>query len=142
MSALQEFVMILPPGAVIAVADGEKLVMFENHGDERQLKLRTVPTAPVEKGSKSSGASHHSSSANPNESQAAEDGFASGTASLLNREVLNHSITSLVIIAAPRTLGELRKHYHKALVAVLLHEIPKDLTGHSISDIEKTLMAA
>ena len=134
--------MMLPQGAVVAVADGEKLVMFENEGDERELKLRTLPAPSVEAGSTSSGAGHHSSAANPNESQAAEDGFASGTASLLNRQVLDGTISNLVIIAAPRTLGELRKHYHKALSAVLMHEIAKDLTGHSMKDIEKTLAAA
>ena len=134
--------MMLPSGAVVAVADGEKLVLLQNQGDERDLKLTTLPAATVESGSTSSGAGHHSSAANPNESQAAEDGFASGTASLLNRQVLDGTIKSLVIIAAPRTLGELRKHYHKALVAVLLHEVAKDLTGHSVRDIEKTLLAA
>lgn len=134
--------MMLPSGAVVAVADGEKLVLLQNHGDERDMKLTALPAATVESGSTSAGAGHHSSAANPNESQAAEDGFASGTASLLNRQVLDGTIKSLVIIAAPRTLGELRKHYHKALVAVLLHEVAKDLTGHSVRDIEKTLLAA
>ena len=134
--------MMLPHGAVVAVADGEKLVMYQNDGDEREMKLRTLPAANVAIGGTSSGARHHSSAANPNESQAAEDGFASGTASLLNRQVLDGAISNLVIIAAPRTLGELRKHYHKALVAVLMQEIAKDLTGHSVRDIEKTLVAA
>jgi protein required for attachment to host cells len=134
--------MMLPQGAVVAVADGEKLVMFHNDGDEREMKLRALPAAHVVSGSTNSGAGHHSSAANPNESQAAEDGFASGTANLLNRQVLDGDISNLVIIAAPRTLGELRKHYHKALTAVLIHEIAKDLTGHSLRDIEKTLTAA
>lgn len=134
--------MMLPQGAVVAVADGEKLVLLENEGDEREMKLKALPAVTVQSGSTSSGAGHHNSAANPNESQAAEDGFASGTASLLNRQVLDGEISNLVIIAAPRTLGELRKHYHKSLSAVLLHEIPKDLTGHSLRDIEKTLTAA
>ena len=134
--------MLLPKGAIVAVADGETLVMFRNDGDEREMKLRTLPDANVVSGAKGSGARHHSSAANPDESQAAEDGFASGTADLLNRQVLDGTISDLVIIAAPRTLGELRKHYHKALTAILKHEITKELTGHSLHDIEKTLAAA
>ena len=47
-----------------------------------------------------------------------------------------------MIIAAPRTLGELRKHYHKALTALLRHELPKDLTGHSADEIAKALTSA
>ena len=134
--------MILPLGAIVAVIDGEKLVMLKNHGDEREMKLSAMPTVHVEGESAGSGARHHSSAANPDESQAAEDGFAAGAANLLNRQVLDGAISSLVIIAAPRTLGELRKHYHKALIAVLQHEIAKDLTGHAVRDIEKTLAAA
>ncbi len=61
---------------------------------------------------------------------------------MLNKRVLDGEIASLIIVAAPRTLGELRKHYHKALTAVLTGEISKDLTGHSMSDVQKTIMAA
>ena len=46
------------------------------------------------------------------------------------------------IIAAPRALGEMRKHYHKTLSAKLLGEISKDLTGHPIADIESAIQAA
>jgi protein required for attachment to host cells len=53
--------------------------------------------------------------------------------------VLDGKITDLVIIAAPRTLGELRKHYHKKLSATLVGEIAKDLTGHAVQDIEKAI---
>ena len=61
---------------------------------------------------------------------------------MLNKRVLDGKIESLIIVAAPRTLGELRKHYHKELSAILEGEIAKDLTGHSIADVEKTIAAA
>jgi protein required for attachment to host cells len=134
--------MILPQGAVVAVADGEKFVMFQNHGNEGEMALREMPAVSVESGSTSSGAHHYSSAADPNASQAAEDSFASGAVNLLNRHVLDGAIAGLVIIAAPKTLGEMRKHYHKALVAILLKEIAKDLTTRSVHEIEKSLVAA
>ena len=56
--------------------------------------------------------------------------------------MLDGKITDLVIVAAPRALGELRKHYHQKLSAVLVGEIAKDLTGHAVHDIEKTIAAA
>ena len=71
-----------------------------------------------------------------------EDSFAAGTAELLNRQVLGGQIDNLIIIAAPRTLGELRKHYHQKLSAVLIGEIAKDLTGHSAQEIEKAVAGA
>ncbi len=134
--------MQLPKGATVAVADGEKLNLFRNTGDEANPKLTALPGADVGSDNKGSGARHHSSSANPDDSQVEEDSFSAGIADLLNRQVLDGKITDLVIIAAPRALGELRKHYHKKLSATLRGEIAKDLTGHAVQDIEKTIAAA
>lgn len=134
--------MQLPKGATVAVADGEKLNLFRNNGDEANPKLTALPQADVESDNKGSGARHQSSSANPDDSQVEEDGFAAGVVDFLNRQVLDGKIDDLVIIAAPRTLGELRKHYHKKLSATLIGEIAKDLTGHPVQDIEKTIAAA
>lgn len=134
--------MLVPKGTIVAVADGEKLNLFSNTGDEAALALTAMPEVDVESVNKGSGASHQSSSANPDDNQAAEDGFAGGIADLLNKRVLDGKISDLIIIAAPRTLGELRKSYHKKLSEVLRGEIPKDLTGHAVHDIEKTLAAA
>ena len=64
------------------------------------------------------------------------------TAAWLNQEVLGRRIDDLVVVAAPKSLGELRKHYHKALQAKLLGELAKDLTGHSVADIEAALAKA
>ena len=134
--------MKLPKNAVIAVADGETLNLYRNTGDESAPSLTAMPDADVAATNGGSGGRHQSSSANPSDSQQDEDGFAAGIAALLNKRVLDGKIDDLVIIAAPRTLGELRKHYHKSLEAKLVGEIAKDLTGHSTGDIEKTLAAA
>jgi protein required for attachment to host cells len=134
--------MHLPENTVIAVADGEKLNLFQNEGDASNIKLRALPEPEVDSSKISSGGRHSSSAANPDDSQQEEDGFGKGVAEMLNKQVLDGKIKSLVIIAAPRTLGELRKGYHKSLSEVLLGEIDKDLTGHSVQDIEKVLAAA
>jgi protein required for attachment to host cells len=134
--------MLLPQGTIVAVADGEKFNLFQNTGDESNPALTAMAEPEVESVNKGSGASHQSSSSNPDESQAAEDGFAGGIADLLNKQVLDGKIADLVIIAAPRTLGELRKSYHKKLSEVLRGEISKDLTGHATHDIEKAIAAA
>jgi protein required for attachment to host cells len=134
--------MQLPRGATVAVADGEKLNLFRNSGDELNPKLTAVPGTATENENRGSGARHHSSSANHDASQLEEDSFSVGVADLLNKQVLSGTITGLVIIAAPRTLGELRKHYHAKLSAVLISEISKDLTGHAVHDVEKAIAAA
>jgi protein required for attachment to host cells len=134
--------MKIPKGATVAVADGEKLNLFRNSGDEANPSLTAQPVEDVANDNKGSGARHVSSSANPDASQVEEDSFAAGIAGMLNTHVLDGKITALIIIAAPRTLGELRKHYHQKLSAVLVGEVAKDLTGHAVHDIEKALAAA
>ena len=134
--------MDIPKGATVAVVDGEKLNVFRNTGDEANPRLTAAAVDDVTNDNKGSGARHQSSSANPDSSQIEEDSFAAGTADLLNRQVLDGQIANLIVIAAPRTLGELRKHYHQSLSAVLVGEIPKDLTGHSAQEIEKVVAAA
>ncbi|WP_242154187.1 host attachment family protein [Sphingomonas sp. BAUL-RG-20F-R05-02] len=134
--------MKLPKNAVVAVADGETLHLFRNSGDEGSPSLTALPDAHVSTTNKGSGSRHLSSSANPSDSQQDEDSFAAGVAELLNKRVLDGKIDDLVVIAAPRTLGELRKHYHKSLEAKLAGEISKDLTGHSPQDIAKAIASA
>ncbi|WP_037514908.1 MULTISPECIES: host attachment family protein [unclassified Sphingomonas] len=132
----------LKKGALVAVVDGEHLKLFKNSGDAGSLKLTEQPTGDVSTENMGSGGRHQSSSANPSDSQQDEDAFAAGVAEVLNKKLMGGSIDELVIIAAPRTLGELRKHYHKTLSAKLVGEVSKDLTGHSVADIEKAVTAA
>ncbi len=133
--------MMLPKGTTIAVADGEKLRLFRNAGDEAALKLAPLAHPDVNATSNRS-ASRQASSGNPDDGQGSEDNFAVGIVDLLNKEVLEGRISGLVVIAAPRALGEMRKHYHKALAGKLLGEIAKELTGHSLADVETAIGAA
>ena len=128
---LKENTTKIPKGAIIAVADGEILNLFCNDGDEATPQLSALPEAEVDASNKGSGGRQPSSSANPSDSQQDEDGLAAGTAKLLNKRVLDEEIDNLIIVAAPRTLGELRKYYHKSLTTILVGEIAKDLTGHT-----------
>lgn len=134
--------MQIPHGTVVAVADGAKFVLFHNTGDAAHPKLEALPVPPVDTHNHSSGQHRPSTDGNPADSQQEEDAFAAGTAAILNRQVLDGKIKDLVVIAAPRTLGELRRHYHKTLSAVLRAEVSKDLTGHPVADIEKAVAGA
>jgi protein required for attachment to host cells len=74
--------------------------------------------------------------------QQEEDRFAADTAEKLKTRALANDFDSLIIIAPPRTLGELRKHYHHSVSSRLSGELAKELTGRPIPDIEKALAAA
>lgn len=134
--------MQLPKGATVAVVDGETFNLFRNDGDEAGLKLVAAPHAEDPDHPKGAGAGRHGSSANPDGGQDEEDGFSAGVAQYLNKGVLEGRISHLLVIAAPRTLGALRKQYHAKLQAALVGEIAKDLTGHAVGDVEAAVAGA
>ncbi|MGR6327636.1 host attachment family protein [Sphingomonas sp. XXL09] len=71
--------------------------------------------------------------------QQEEDRFAAETAEMLKKRALSNAFETLIIVAPPKTLGELRKHYHKEVSNRLAGELAKDLTGHTVADIEQAL---
>lgn len=108
--------MILPTGTTVAVADGETIRLFHNTGVKPGVHLVeiTAARAPAHSGS---GARHHTGPANPDGRRLVEDDFAAATAAFLNRLSLDGTIEHLVVVSDPRTLGELRKHFHHDLEA-------------------------
>jgi protein required for attachment to host cells len=134
--------MQIPNGATVAVADGQKLSLFRNSGDEAKPKLTALPVDSIDTSNKSGGAGHSSSSANPDDRTQDEDGFAAGVVDLLNKQAVAGKLSGLIVIAAPKTLGEMRKHYHAKLNEVLVGEVSKDLTGQTSADIENAIAAA
>lgn len=133
--------MQLPKGTLVAVADGEKLILFRNGGTGAAAELTALPEIAVDDHNMGSGNRHQSSASNPDDSTQNEDSFAAGVADYLNKQVMGGKVEHVVVIAAPRALGELRKHYHTTLSAALVGEIAKELTGHTVADIEKALAA-
>lgn len=134
--------MQLSNGGHVAVVDGAHFALFRNTADGGEVKLSAEPPVSIKADQHGSDLGHASSSANPGDSQQDEDGFAIGVADHLNKLALGGKLTELVVIAAPRTLGELRKHYQKTLEAVVAKELSKDLTGRSQAEIEKAVASA
>jgi protein required for attachment to host cells len=126
----QENVMLLPHGTIIALVDGSKFELLRNTGTEAEPELSPF-AAPALDSSNRSGASHRSVPGNHDETQVSEDAHAIAATEWLNAEVLAHRIDNLVIIASPRTLGEMRQNYHGELEKVLKGELAKDLAGRS-----------
>ncbi len=146
--------MLIPTGTLIAVVDGARLLLLRNVGDTRRLDLEVVHadaqdlSAAREQAADRPGRSFQSFS--PRRSayeetdfkQLAEDRFAAEAAALLNAMALAGDIRRLVVIAAPRTLGEMRPHFHKVLSERIAAEIPKTLTGRSVAELERILAEA
>ena len=132
--------MKLSKGALVAVVDGEKLALFVNSGGQ---EISLSPRATPEIADRVSGAAGRTSSgANPDNDTQAEDGFAVGVTEVINKWVLNNKVEHLLVIAAPKTMGQLRKGWHKETTARIVGEISKDLTGHSADDIATAIEKA
>ena len=146
--------MRIPNGGFVVVTDGGRMLFLRNSGDAEYPNLevervRENDNPPDrEQGSDKAGTSHASVGASRSSMeetdfhQLQEDRFAAETADRLRTRALNGDFESLIIVAPPKTLGELRKHYHKEVENRLLGEIGKDLTGHPVDEIEKIIMAA
>lgn len=134
--------MILPHDTVVAVADGANLKLFRNRGIETHLDLIEVSHPAVAPNNPGSGSRHRSNSFNPDVHRKEEDSFAAASANQLNHMALDGSLERLYVIADPRTLGELRKHFHSALRNKIIGELTKDLTGHSVHQITAAIQHA
>lgn len=146
--------MQVPHNSVVVVADGKKMLFFRNEGDAEFPKLeverkrvqdnppdREQGTDEAGRTFDASGGAGRSAYEETDFHQLEEDRFAHETAEILKKRALRNEFESLIIVAPPRTLGELRKHYHKEVQKRLSAEVAKDLTGHPVAEIEKILQA-
>ena len=149
--------MQVPNNGYVLVADGRKMLFFRNEGDEAFPNLQVV-TATEQHNPKTSeqvtdapgstfssvGATGLRSGQRSSYSETdfhtlEETRFAQDAADMLKRRALANEYESLLIVAPPSTLGDLRKHYHKEVERRLLGEIPKDLTNHPVDQIERII---
>jgi protein required for attachment to host cells len=89
-----------------------------------------------------SGPRYRTGSANPHGWRLVEDDFAAATAAFLNKLSLDGTIEHLVIVSDPRTLGEMRKHYHRDLRGKIIGEIAKDFSRRPLEDITSLIADA
>ncbi len=146
--------MQIPHNSYVLVADGKKSLFFRNegdgdypnlvverkdgHADQEDRELKTDDRGRTF----SSVGDGRSAYEETDYHQQAEDRFAAETAEMLKERALRQEFEQLIVVAPPRTLGELRKHYHKEVEKRLAGELAKDLTSHPVEEIEKILSAA
>ena len=145
--------MPLANNALVLVTDGRKTLFFRNHGDENQIDLRTE--AHDEREDRKDSEIKTDSAGSSKQSfgfgrpaldetdfhQQEEDRWAHSAAEEVNKRVLNNDFEALAIIAPPKTLGLIRKKLHKEVERRVVCEIPKEMTGRPIPDIEALLVS-
>jgi protein required for attachment to host cells len=133
----------------VLVADGEKALFLRNDGGamspdlsvqrvEQQDNPRQADQVSDRPGRRADpGIGQRSAMEEADWHQLAKDRFAAELSDILARMVQKGRITRLVLVAPPKTLGELRQQLHDTVLKTVIAELPKTLTGHSLPDIRR-----
>jgi protein required for attachment to host cells len=129
----------IPQDALVVVADGGKAILLRNTGtggalalsEERRLTLKDF----VNDGPSGAGLEDQS----PHET--GEATFAKQLAKTLDKMFDQNAFKSVVLIADPHTLGQLRDALHKNVDKAVAFTLSKDYTNHSVKQITESLAA-
>ena len=142
--------MLIPTGTLVMVVDGAKMLLLRNQGDAAAPELETLAHEVIDNpanrdqvsdapglsfSSMGSGRSAHDQT---DLHQQNEDRFAAKAAAALCKAA-EDSEGDLIVIAPPRTLSILRRHYDPVVADKLLAEIDKDLTKHPVDEISRLI---
>jgi len=142
----------LRPGVWFVACDGRKALILVNDGNAQHPNFRTIEAreekaaATHDMGTDAPGRVHASAgTAQSSVEQTdwhdrAEQKFLETLAQRLDSAVTNGEAKELIIAAAPRALGMLRKAYTKQLRNAIVGELDKDLVKMTLPDIQREIM--
>ncbi|MBV7392682.1 host attachment family protein [Mameliella sediminis] len=143
---------ILTKGTWVLVADGEKALFLRNDIDDINPDLNVVRIEQQENPSdreQSANRPGRMNDAGPGQKSAMDDTdwhelakerFADDLSEILYKQAHRGAFDRIVIVAPPRTLGELRDKLHKEVLDKVVAELDKTLTNHPIDKIETLLV--
>lgn len=133
----------------IVVADGEKVLYLRNETDGENPNFEVI-RAREQDNPKDIEQSANRPGRMPDTGQGqrsalddtdwhllAKERFASELADHLYKKAHEGAFKRLVLVASPQTLGQLRSALHQEVKNKIVAEIDKDLTNHSLAEIEK-----
>jgi protein required for attachment to host cells len=143
----------LQEGAWVLVGDGRRALILVNAGDAKFPNLRRLavewhdnpPTR--EQGTDAPGrafagrGARRSAVETTDWHEIEESRFAATIAAKINDSARLGQFKHLLIVAPPKTLAELRRRLSEQTRHTLVGEVDKDLTKHSIAEIERLLTA-
>lgn len=140
----------IPYDALVLVGDGHKVIFYRNKGDalhpnlivEQVLEHDNPPTreqGTERPGNAAAPGGQRNAMGETDWHRIEENRFAADIADALYKAAHAGRYSKLVVAAPPKTLGELRKAFHKEVSGRIVAEVNKDLTGHDVGDIETVL---
>ena len=135
--------MKVPQNAHVVVANGEKFLLLKNTGQPFEPKLERIANPDLLLTNFSAGIRHQDPAGQRSGSTDIDElAHGAAIAEWLNDKALKNDLGDVVVIADPRTLGQIRQHYHTKTEKQVVGELDKDLTNVPIPDIEKALTNA
>jgi protein required for attachment to host cells len=143
----------LPHDALVFIGDGRKALFLRNAGDEKFPDLRAERVFAEEnpptheqgtdrpgRGIESAGTHRHSTVAQTDWHHLEEHRFVTRVAAALEDVVRKGHVPAILIAAPPKALADLRRVFHPDVKAKIVAEVDKDLTKHTVSEIETHLL--
>jgi protein required for attachment to host cells len=133
----------IPHNALVALANGEKFVVMRNAGQAFAPQLERVAEPDLELTNFSAGVRHQDPAGQRNGSTDIDElAHGAAIAGWLNARALDGKLGEVVIAADPKTLGQIRRHWHKEVESRIVGELAKDLINSPIKALEQVLAEA
>ncbi|APE27736.1 host attachment protein [Aurantiacibacter gangjinensis] len=135
--------MKIPHKALVALVDGERFVLLRNDGQIFEPKLSKVEEPSLDPTNFSAGIRHQDKAGQmKGNTDLNELAHGAAAAEWLNQKAIAGEMDELVVVADPKTLGEMRRHYHSELEKRVVGEVDKALTHEPLDKIEQVLANA
>ena len=135
--------MRLPTNAHVAIVDGENFIVMRNSGQPLEPKLGAAEKPDLSASNFSAGVKHQDAGGQQHgRTDLNELAHGAAASEWLNAKAVAGEIDDVLVIADPKTLGEMRRHYHSELEKRLVGEVDKALTHEPLDKIGKVLANA
>lgn len=135
--------MKIPHQALVALANGERLVVMRNVGQPFEPKLEKVSEPDLLLTNFSAGVRHQDPAGQRNGSTDVDElAHGAAIAEWFNKATLNGANEPVVIAADPKTLGQIRQRLHQEMEARVVGDLAKALTNSPLPEIERVLAEA
>lgn len=132
-----------PHKAHVALVDGTRFRVLRNEGQIFEPKLVQLDEPDLEPTNFSAGVKHQDTAGQRTGSTDLNElAHGAAAAEWLNSKAIAGEFEQVLVVADPKTLGEMRRHYHKELEKRLVGELDKALASEPIPTIEKVIANA
>jgi len=132
-----------PQNTLVALANGKRFLLMRNTGQAFEPKLEKVEELDLELTNFSAGVRHQDPAGERSSSTDINElAHGAAIAEWLNDRALKNQLGEIIIVADPKTLGQIRQHCHELTQGKIIGEIAKDLTNSPIDAIARAIADA